>query len=353
MASEVNNTSIQQSKQKKENTVTYPALRETTHLKNILESGNCFKLICGAGNKNLDEIEKLVAIYSKAGCHFFDLSSDEEVLKSAKKGLDFSIPKEEQKKYHFCISIGTQGDQHVLKAKINMMNCRQCAKCYNICPQKAINPYFMVNENKCIGCLKCQSICEHNAINTVAKNQYANLTNLVPLITHSGYTLSCIELHASDTDENEVDEIWDYLNKNFDGILSICLGRQKLSNEQVLNRIKRLIKDRKPYTTIVQADGSPMSGGENDYKTTLQAVATAKLINDENFPVYVLLSGGTNSKTAELAKLCGVDYNGIAVGSYARKLVKKYIEREDFLTNNAIFNEALKIVEDFIQKSFI
>ena len=30
---------------------------------------------------------------------------------------------------------------------------------------------------------------------------------------------------------------------------------------------------------IIQADGYPMSGGEDDYNTTLQAVATADVIN--------------------------------------------------------------------------
>jgi len=62
-------------------------------LKKILEEKKCFKLICGAGNENLQEVERLVALYAKAGCRFFDLSSSEEVLQAAQKGLDFAIPK--------------------------------------------------------------------------------------------------------------------------------------------------------------------------------------------------------------------------------------------------------------------
>ena len=34
------------------------------------------------------------------------------------------------------------------------------------------------------------------------------------------------------------------------------------------------------------------------------------------------MSGGTNSKTSELAHLCGVDFCGVAIGSYARKIIK-------------------------------
>lgn len=322
----------------------HPRIYASAHLKNLLEKKNCFKLICGAGNQNLDEVEKLVALYSKAGCRFFDLAADEEVLKSAQKGLDFSVPKEEQKNYHFCVSIGTKGDQHVQKARINFMNCKQCAKCYHICPQSAINPYYQVSNKKCIGCLKCKQVCEHNAVEIYSKSNPVNL----PLPYHHSL-LTCIELHASDIIEEEVDDIWSNLNKNFEGMLSLCIGRSKLSDQQVVERIKRLVSEREPYTTIIQADGSPMSGGQDDYKTTLQAVATAELIQGAKLPVYLVVSGGTNSKTAELAKHCGVNLNGVSVGSYARKTVKEYIEREDFLKNKLIFDEALTRATNFIR----
>ena len=82
---------------------------------------------------------------------------------------------------------------------------------------------------------------------------------------------------------------------------------------------------------------------------TLQAVATAELIQNEKLPVYILLSGGTNSKSKELAKLCGININGVAVGSYARNIVRKYIERDDFLTNKTIFQEAQLIAKQLVE----
>lgn len=321
-------------------------------LKKILDEKKCFKLICGAGNQNLDEVEKLVALYAKAGCHFFDLSASEEVLTAAQKGLDFAIPKDEQKDYHFCISIGTKNDAHMQKAEINPEKCTNCGKCVESCPQNSIKigckdakmqRCVEVVEKKCVGCFRCKKVCEFDAINVKCKIQ--NTIGL-PFTVYS--SLPCIELHASDTNESEVDKIWDMLCENFNGMLSLCLGREKLSNEQILARIKRLVEKRKPYTTIIQADGSPMSGGEDDFKTTLQAVAMAEIIQNANLPVYILLSGGTNSKTGELAKLCGVDFSGIAVGSYARKIVKKYIEREDFFKNKAIFEDASKIAQRLV-----
>lgn len=324
-------------------------------LKNLLEQKKCFKLICGAGNENLDEIERLVALYASAGCRFFDLSASEEVLKAAQKGLDFAIPKEKQKDYHFCISIGTKNDQHMQKAVMRARgkegereSCLNCGQCIEICPQKAIKKEKVKEEKResitiieqyCIGCGKCFEICPQNLISLEPYKNSACLPAFLP-----SCPLACIELHASDTDEAEVDEIWDYLNTNSDGLLSLCIGRGKLSDEQILKRVKRLVEKRKPYTTIIQADGLPMSGGEDDFATTRPAIETGELIQSLHLPFYLLLSGGTNSKTAQLAKLEGVDINGVGVGSFARKIVKEYIERDDFFTNKEIFNEAcLKI----------
>jgi len=313
-------------------------------LNKLLDEKKCFKLICGAGNENLDEVEKLVALYAKAGCRFFDLCASEEVLKSAQKGLDFAIPKVEQKDYHFCVSVGGKNDPHFNKVTINQEKCKRCEKCIKTCPQNAINQYFKVVEKNCIGCLKCQKVCKHDAIEIYSSAKPFTLSPFHP------FNLACLELHVSE--ETDANEKWDYLCENFDGILSICVGRGKLSNEQVLSLVKRLVEKRKPYTTIIQADGSPMSGGEDDFNTTLQAVAMAELIQSANLPVYLTLSGGTNSKTAQLAKLCGVDFHGVAVGSYARKIVKEYIERKDFWTNRAIFEAASKIAANLIQSTF-
>ena len=62
-----------------------------------------------------------------------------------------------------------------------------------------------------------------------------------------------------------------------------------------------------------------------------------------------MISGGTNAKTAELAKMCNIKYNAIAVGSYARKIVREYIDREDFLENEEVFNSALKIAKELVE----
>mgnify|MGYP001661117797 FL=1 len=305
-------------------------------LKELLEAGKCFKLVCGAGNEDALEVEKLVALYSKAGCKFFDVSAKPEIIDAAKKGL-------QDREGYICVSVGIKGDPHVRKAQIDYEKCAGCHKCEEICPQKTIK-HCKVKTARCIGCGKCYSVCTHGAISFLSENK--DLREVLPPLIEKG--IDCIEFHVMGEDESGIYEKWDYINSVYDGLLSICTARGKLSEEKMISRIERMTAIRKPYTTIVQADGFPMSGGKDDYKTTLQAVATAEIVQNAKMPVYIMLSGGTNSKTAELAKLCGINYNGIAIGTYARKIVSRYIEREDFLKNDYIFNEALNIARSLV-----
>ncbi len=92
-----------------------------------------------------------------------------------------------------------------------------------------------------------------------------------------------------------------------------------------------MVAKRPPYTVIIQADGNPMTGGENDIETTLAAVETGMFIKSLNLPVYVILSGGTNSKTAELCKEKGLEVNGIALGFLCQKNCQKIYRKRGFL----------------------
>ena len=306
-------------------------------LKELLDSGKCFKLVCGAGNEDANEVEKLVALYSAAGCKFFDLSANPEIVEAAKRGL-------QGRSAYLCVSVGIKGDPHVQKAQIDYEKCAGCHKCEEICPQKTIS-HCKVKKARCIGCGKCYSVCKHGAISFTSENK--DLKEVLPPLIEKG--INCIELHAMGENDEETFEKWDYINSIYNGFLSICISRGHLSEEKMINRIKKMIEKRKPYSTIIQADGFPMSGSKDDFKTTLQAVSTAEIIQNAKLSVYTMLSGGTNSKTAELAKLCGINYHGIAIGTYARKIIRKYIEREDFLTNKYAFNEALKIASSLVQ----
>ena len=303
-------------------------------LDNLLESRKGFKLVCGAGNEDVVEVEKLVTIYAKAGCKFFDVSANLDVVEAAKRGLN----KAGVTDAYLCVSVGIAGDPHITKAEINKISCINCESCVSICPHNAIsqNPTEIIKE-RCIGCSQCQAVCPVDAISMTSKLKEYN--EILPPIIDKG--IDCIEFHAISTDEKDVDEKWAQLNDLYTGMLCISLDRSELGDKKLKERVQRLIANRKPYTTIVQADGVAMSGNNDEYGTTLQAVATAQLFQNAKLPVYIMMSGGTNTKSIELARLCGVNIHCLAVGSYARKIVKKYLEIDDLFDNTEAMTKAV------------
>lgn len=302
-------------------------------LKELLDTKHCFKLVCGAGNEDVEEIKRLVYVYAIGGCRFFDLSANEDVIAAAREALDMA------KVYdaYLCVSVGIKNDPHIKKALIDYERCVNCGACEAACPQGAIKD-AKIKKEKCVGCGKCWKVCSRAAISYISEEK--KLDEVLPPIVEKG--IDCIELHATGLDEEEIFSKWQYICDNYEGLLSICTSREKLSDEALIRRITRMIENRLEYSTIIQADGFPLSGGDDNYKSTLQAVATAEIIQNANLPVYLMLSGGTNSKTTELAKMCEISYHGVAAGSYARKIVRQFIEQPDFWTNPAILAEALK-----------
>ena len=308
-------------------------------LKELLETKHCFKLVCGAGNEDIEEIKRLVYLYAVAGCRFFDLSANGDVILAAKEALDIA------KVYdaYLCVSVGIKNDPHVKKAVIDYDRCVNCGACEEICPEGAIH-YAKVKKENCIGCGRCWRVCSRAAISYISEEK--DLNEVLPKIVETG--IDCIELHAMGLNDEEVFSKWKYINDNFEGLLSICTSRGQLSDEAMVKRIEKMLENRKPYSTIVQSDGFPMSGGDDNYKSTLQAVATGEIVQNAKLPVYLILSGGTNAKTTELAKMCDISYHGVAVGSYARKIVRRYVERPDFWTNPVVLNSALEIAKPLI-----
>ncbi|MBE7708976.1 MAG: 4Fe-4S dicluster domain-containing protein [Cyanobacteria bacterium SIG32] len=315
-------------------------------LKDILEQRKGFKLVCGAGNEDAQEVEKLVTIYSKAGCPFFDVCAKPEIVDAAKKGLKNAGIKENR---YLCVSVGISGDPHITKAYIDQDKCKKCGKCKIVCPHNAIIELdkYKVKKERCLGCTLCAKSCPHNAITMEAK--LIDYKEVLPELIQKG--IDCIEFHAISTDEIDVDEKWEQINELYDGMLCISLDRSELGDKKLKARVERLIKNREPYSTIIQADGVAMSGNNDEFGTTLQAVATAQLFQNANMSAYIMMSGGTNTKSTELAKMCGVKPHCLAVGSYARKIVKEYLMMDDLLQNEKAMSEAVKIAKSLIDIS--
>lgn len=302
-----------------------------------------FKLVCGAGNEDSESVKRLVYIYAKAGCTYFDISARKEILLSAKS----AVKEAGVENCHFCVSVGIKGDPHITKAKIRDSVCIKCGNCYRNCPNDAIFSSIIINEKRCIGCGTCAKKCPTGAITMYEKD--VNVKEILPYMVANGVEI--LELHIMGHDKKDLDYKWNIINECNPRLASICIDREYFGNKEVLERIRGMIAHRKPYTTIVQADGIPMSGADDSYKTTLQSVAMAEIIQNANLPVHIVLSGGTNSKTAELARLCGINYWGIAIGSWARKIIKPYITSPDFWENKTTQQNAIEIAKKLIQST--
>lgn len=152
---------------------------------------------------------------------------------------------------------------------------------------------------------------------------------------------------------------------------SFCLDRMNIGNlkiEYLVSEVQKISKN----NTIIQADGIPMSGGIDDYNTTLQAISTADIINkkfnmyvdknhipfnrvyypmDNSKNIHIFVSGGTNSKTTELADITGVRVSGVSIGSYARELVKDFILNDDLVKNTDLLFTAYEIARNLVLKN--
>ncbi len=311
-------------------------------IKNILNSEKCLKIICAAGNENTEEIERLSYVYSMAGFNTIDVCAKHDAIAAAKQGM--------LKSGHnmaICVSIGLQDDIHLIKAVINPLKCTHCNKCINICPENALfieDNKILTDEKKCIGCSKCIDICPNNAIFSEHKYKppYQMLLNVL------SDEIDIVEFHCSSKDIDLIKDSFNKINSIYKGVISICLDRSKLGSEEIINLFKYFINNNEDV--IFQLDGNPMSGGNDNYNSALEAITFAQLINNSDIKGFITISGGINSKTTEFAKLCNVKLDGIALGSYARKIIKPYICAPDFYENEALKKAAIDTASDLFNK---
>jgi len=334
-------------------------------LQNLFNQGKYFKMICGAGNENLEEVKRLSMIYTLSGAKGLDISANPSVVESCVKGVDLAFEFSHKLKINLSIrpfimvSIGMPGDHHVRKAIINPETCIKCGLCVSpVCPTEAILPIDIgeevafVIDHKCIGCGDCSAICPKPEIISYYHNEKA-LEEILPQCIELG--AENIELHAAIAEDEYIMKEWEIVNKsNPNNHNSMCLDRLHLGNFALKNRIKQA-KDIAKDRLIIQADGYPMSGGENDYNTTLQAVATADVINKEfnmrlnkktkriSYKKYnkvnILMSGGTNSLTSTLANQAGVRFQGISIGTYARNIIYRNINEKYRYDDNQFYSD--------------
>jgi Pyruvate/2-oxoacid:ferredoxin oxidoreductase delta subunit len=330
-------------------------------MRELLEKKKYFKLVCGAGNEDTNEVRRLAVIYTLAGSTGFDVSATPEVVKACMQGIDtamelapslnISIPV----RPFITVSVGMPGDHHVRKAIIDLEKCVTCNLCIPVCPTDAIPKELVVINELCIGCGHCSAVCPPRIDAIFYEHNDKALEEILPACLEAG--AENIELHAAVNDNDQILDEWRVVAKcNPNNFISMCLDRFHLSNFQLVERIKQA-KEIAGDRLIIQADGVPMSGGTDNFNTTLQAIAIADIIykefhenkrNRKYKDFYVLLSGGTNSKTAELANICETNYHGLSLGTHARRIVKKYTIDDEILQNTQSLLEAVNIANDLV-----
>lgn len=129
--------------------------------------------------------------------------------------------------------------------------------------------------------------------------------------------------------------------------ISINLSRDKLSNANIVEQIK-FFRTNIQKDIIIEVNGSE-EGNNNKYNATLQSISTADIIQKQLLKkeiafrkIPILLSGGTNSLTFELAKECNVHFNGITFSDFARN------DFEEFLQSHSVDNDFE--IKDYIKK---
>ena len=373
------------------------------NLKKKLIENKCFKVICGAGNEDKDEVKKISFIYSLAGATLLDVSANPEVVRASLEGINLANEFNSkynigvQNKPYIVVSVGMPGDHHVRKSYIDPQTCIGCKVCIPVCPTKAIPENFVENldyfkqlggnfneqnqdkeivvKDLCIGCGKCSAICPKDNIISY-RHPKNELEKLLPECIEAG--AESIELHAGVSEDSLTLDEWEIIKEsNPNQFNSVCLDRQNLSNFLLENRIEK-IKNISKDKLIIQADGIPMSGGENDYNTTLQAIACADIINKKfnmrknikeksisggkasisskkiyrtsghKLGIFILVSGGTNQKTKKLAELTNVRVNGVSIGTYARDIIHQDIKQDNFLKDKDLIISSYKTAKKLV-----
>ena len=188
-------------------------------LQELLHTNQYFKMICGAGNEDTEEVRRLTMIYTLAGAKGFDISATPEVVKAAMNGIDRAYDISSKFNIdigirpYIMVSVGMPGDHHVRKALINDDTCIKCGLCVApVCPTEAIEPIqirvetaFVITE-KCIGCGACSAVCPIVECITYSHNDKL-LEELLPHCIELG--AENIELHAAVAETDVIMKEWE------------------------------------------------------------------------------------------------------------------------------------------------
>ena len=227
-------------------------------------------------------------------------------------------------------SIQLDKDPHFRKVEVDYNLCDLCGACVKVCPTEAfkIEKQFLYSKERCFGCGICPSVCHVDAL-TMIDTKPTPKETLEEMISLG---VKSVEFHFG-KNYRVIDEIWDEIKDLVKKLtlLSFSIGSGLLTDIEIKNAanlcFKLFGKD-----IILQCDGTPMSGGLekkslNGNNNDNKSLQVARIIEEENLPVFLQISGGTNQYSFNRSIDAGLHINGVAIGSYARKQLMPYMDK--------------------------
>lgn len=324
------------------------------HVLDALDQKKFFKLVCGASLDDVEMIEKLTYVFTLSGAHVIDLAASADAIFAARRGIEKALQLFPSPALPLLMaSIQIDKDPHFRKIEVDYAKCDLCTACVRVCPTEAFkieDRKFLYQIERCYGCDICPSSCHVNALTLKDTNPTPKET-LQEMISLG---VKSIEFHFG-KGYKRLEEIWDEIKdlvKKLD-LVSFSIGSDLLSVEEI-KEAANLCYKLAGKGIILQCDGTPMSGGKkvkdgnNKDKSSLEV---AKIIQNEKLPVYLQISGGTDEKSFSRSKELGLQINGVAIGSYARKQLVPYLNKLDDKENlsNAV-NVGKNLVNSVVLK---
>ena len=335
-----------------------------------------FKLVCGASLTDTEMVENLSYIFTIAGAHVIDLAPKADVIFAARRGIERGRDSRDMS-WHvsttplLMASIQLDKDPHFRKVEVDYNLCDLCSACVKICPTEAFkiaapgeprlwreDKKFIYSIEKCYGCGICPSYCHVSALNMI-DTKPSPIETLKEMIL---LNIDAIEFHFG-KNIDRIKEIWRDIQNIVETsghmspscnkpLFSFSIGSGLLSDEEI-KYAANLCYKLAGKDIILQCDGTPMSGGnvknlkngQIGYNMDNPSLQVAKIIEKENLPVYLQISGGTNQDSYTMAEKANININGVAIGSYARKLLMPFLNNLD---NKEHLEEAVNIARSLV-----
>lgn len=331
-------------------------LQTTSHVFKALDEKRFFKLICGASLTDTKMVEDLSFIFTLAGAHVIDLAPKADVIFAAKCGIEKAISRGKSRLAPtplIMASIQLDEDPHFRKVEVDYNLCDLCGACIKVCPTEAFrivdHKEFIYLTERCFGCGICPSYCHVNALNMVdfKPTPKETLNEIISLGVKS------VEFHFGKNFQ-KIESVWKESRSLLQKLelFSFSIGSELLTDEEI-RKAANLCYKLAGRHIILQCDGAPMSGGidikdkklSNGNNGDSSSFHVARVIEKEGLPVYLQISGGTNHNSFSNAIKSGLDINGVAIGSYARKLLMPYLGK---LENKEKLQNAVEIARSLV-----